>query len=165
MCIAVHLVLLTDKFHFERPPFLIYAQVWKNHAPKWTEIFHPAKFAWCQYGGTGQIWAFFQAYIYRIIFEPEIRVRSLRDFKRPVPTYKKESALRHLATLFTNEHYSENYLYTIFFWRWTLVFLSVMRIRNDLFRIRIQLWIFWVPGPGKSSGSTQIRTRIQPTYY
>ena len=45
----------------------------------------------------------------------EAESRSLRDFKRPVPTYKKESALRHLATLFTNEHYSENYLYTIFF--------------------------------------------------
>ena len=32
--------------------------------------------------------------------------------------------------------------------------------RNDLFRIRIQLLIFWVPDPGKSSGSMQIR--IQP---
>ena len=43
---------------------------------------------------------------------------------------------------------------------------AVVRIRNDLFRIRIQLWIFRVPDldpdPGKSYGSLRIRTRIQP---
>ena len=37
---------------------------------------------------------------------------------------------------------------------------SVLWIRNDLFRIRIQLWIFWNPDPGKSSGT--MRIRIQP---
>ena len=36
-----------------------------------------------------------------------------------------------------------------------------MRIRNDLFRIQIQLWIFRVPDPdtGQSSGSMRIRIR------
>ena len=42
--------------------------------------------------------------------------------------------------------------------------ITVLRIRNYLFRI--QLWIFWVPDPdpdpGRSSGSMRIRIRIQP---
>ena len=42
----------------------------------------------------------------------------------------------------------------------------VLWIQNDLFqiqiRIRIQLWIIWVPDPGKSSGSMRIRIWIQP---
>ena len=36
-------------------------------------------------------------------------------------------------------------------------------IRNDLFRIRIQLGIFPDPDPGKSSGS--MRIRIQPMLF
>ena len=40
---------------------------------------------------------------------------------------------------------------------------SVLWIRNDLFRIRIQLWIFRVPDPGKSSGS--MRIQIQPMLF
>ena len=35
---------------------------------------------------------------------------------------------------------------------------AVLRIRDDLFRI--QLKIFWIPDPGKISGS--MRIRIQP---
>ena len=38
---------------------------------------------------------------------------------------------------------------------WWLPLIAVLGIRNDLFRIRIQLGIYWVPDPGKSSGSRE----------
>ena len=37
-------------------------------------------------------------------------------------------------------------------WRASML-LALLGIRNDLFRICIQCWIFWDPVPGKSSGS------------
>ena len=40
---------------------------------------------------------------------------------------------------------------------------AVLQIQNDLFWIRIKLWIFRVPVPGKSSGS--IRIRIQSIFF
>ena len=47
--------------------------------------------------------------------------------------------------------------------RWLEAIWPVLWIRNDLFRIRIQLWIFRVPDPGKSFGS--MRIRIQPLLF
>ena len=49
---------------------------------------------------------------------------------------------------------------------WILCIIPVLWIRNDLFQIRIKLWIFRVPNPdpdpGKSSRSMRIQIRIQP---
>ena len=39
---------------------------------------------------------------------------------------------------------------------------AVLWIRNDLFRIRIQLWIFQVPDPDPGISFGSMRIRIQP---